>query len=349
MTSPASKSIAPALIKLTVFILVTAAATGLLAITILNTDFTSKSDYTARFTDVTSLNVGDDVRIAGARAGQVESIKIVDRNYAEVKFSVDRDITLPRSVDATIKYRNLIGQRYIALDQGTGPNPDATLPPGGRIGLDHTKPALDLTHLFNGFQPLFQALSPGDVNKLSSEIIQVLQGEGDTVNSLLAHTASLTSTIANKDRVIGQVIDNLNSVLDTVNARSGKLSDLVVTVQQLVSGLAADRKPIGEAVSALSGLADTTAGLLSDARAPLKADIGYLGTLTENLNDSKGTVEHFIKFLPEKLAALTRPVSYGSWINFFLCQARGVVKLPPVLSENITVPILPSTQQRCTS
>ena len=60
---------------------------------------------------------------------------------------------------------------------------------------------------------------PKDVNKLSYEIIQVLQGEGGTIDSLLAHTASLTTTIAGKDEVIGQVIDNLNAVLDTVNAR----------------------------------------------------------------------------------------------------------------------------------
>ena len=62
------------------------------------------------------------------------------------------------------------------------------------VGFTRTKAALDLTVLFNGFKPLFQALSPEDVNKLSFEIIQVLQGEGSTIDSLLKHTASLTST-----------------------------------------------------------------------------------------------------------------------------------------------------------
>ena len=46
--------------------------------------------------------------------------------------------------------------------------------------------------LFNGFKPLFQALSPADLNKLSYEIIQVFQGEGGTLEGLLAHTASVT-------------------------------------------------------------------------------------------------------------------------------------------------------------
>src|SRR5207248_8303757 len=109
---------------------------------------------------------------------------------------------------------------------------DSTLQPGATIPLARTKPALDLTELFNGFKPLFQALSPDDVNKLSFEIIQVFLGEGGTINSLLASTASLTQTIASKDQVIGQVIDNLNTVLNTVNAHGAELSNLVVTLQQ---------------------------------------------------------------------------------------------------------------------
>ena len=116
---------------------------------------------------------------------------------------------LPASVHATIRYRNLIGQRYLALTEG--PAPAASCPrrradPACR----RPRPALDLTVLFNGFRPLFTALTPQDVNSLAYEIIQVLQGEGGTVTDLLQHTASLTTTLADRDAVIGQVITNLN-------------------------------------------------------------------------------------------------------------------------------------------
>src|SRR5262249_8265489 len=159
------------------------------------------------------------------------------------------------------------------------------------IPLSHTQPALDLTELFNGFKPLFQALSPDDVNQLSYGIIQVFQGEGGTIDSLLANTAQLTSTIADKDKVIGQVIDNLNTVLTTVNQHSAQLSSLIATTQQLVSGLAADRQPISDAIGSLGDLADTTAGLLDQGRAPLKDDIAGLGQLSHNLDANQQTVQ----------------------------------------------------------
>jgi phospholipid/cholesterol/gamma-HCH transport system substrate-binding protein len=342
------RGIAAPLIKLVIFTVVTITATSLLAVSIANVDLSDTTDYKARFTDATLLLPGDDVRIAGVRVGQVEDVGIVDRKQAEVTFSVSANRKLPKNVTAQIKFRNLVGQRYVSLTQGTGGNPNDVLEPGETIPLQRTRPALDLTELFNGFKPLFRALSPDDVNKLSYEIIQVLQGEGGTVESLLSHTASLTSAIAGRDQVIGEVINNLNSALTTINERGQKLSDLIVTVQQLVSGLAADREPIGDAIDALGGLADTTAGLLDEAREPLKADIAALGGLVNNLNDSESVVEHFIQFLPEKTAKVTRLVSYGSWFNFYVCSMEGSVSIPGIITQPIDIPLTAQSPSRCT-
>lgn len=339
------KRLAGPLIRLTLFMVITIVATTVLGISIANSNLSDTNSYTARFSDATQVLPGDDIRIAGVRVGQVEDIEVADRKQAEVTFSVAADRKLPSSVTATIKFRNLTGQRYISLGQGSGGG--GLLEPGGLIPIERTKPALDLTELFNGFKPLLRALSPEDVNQLSYEIIQVLQGEGGTVESLLSHTATLTTSIAEKDQVIGQVVDNLNVLLDTVNQRGSQLSDLVVQLQQLVSGLAADREPIGEAIEALGGLATTTSGLLEEARGPLKADIAALGDLTKNLNDHEQLVEHFVQFLPEKLSTITRTASYGSWFNFFVCSASVSVSLPPVIDKPVDLPLMPVTQERC--
>ncbi|MEV6872811.1 MCE family protein [Amycolatopsis sp. NPDC051128] len=333
------------LIKLIAFVVVTVLFTTILGISIANINTTSTNAYKARFTDATLLLPNDDVRIAGVRVGQVKDVKIVDKRQAEVEFEVDSGRTLPAGVTAQIKFRNLVGQRYVSLGEGDDTS-GKTLSPGGTIPLDHTTPALDLTELFNGFKPLFTALNPDDVNKLSYEVIQVLQGEGGTIESLLSHTASLATTIAGKDQVIGEVIDNLNSVLDTVNAHTPQLNDLIVKLQQLVSGLAADRKPIGDAIESLGTLAETTSGLLGEVREPLKNDIGALGTLTQQLNKNEPELEHFIQFLPTKVSTLTRTADYGSWFNFYACEFSGSVSLPPLIND-VPIPLLPANRERC--
>ena len=314
------KGIAGPLIKSAIFVVITGIMTAVLALSIVSAGVSGTTGYRAVFTDVTGLTLGSDVDIAGVRVGQVTSISVYHRNLALVGFSVQRGRPLPASVTATIRYLNLVGQRYVELGQGTGPV-GVTLPPGGTIPLSRTTPALNLTVLFNGFQPLFQALSPGDVNQLSSDIIEVFQGESPNITALVASIGSLTSALATRDQVIDQVIDNLNSVVTTVSSRDSELSGLVTSLQELVSGLAANRQPIGQAISAIGSLTSATAGLLQVARPPLKGDITQLGRLATNLADNSGAVDAFLQDLPAKMTDIARMASYGSWLNFFLCQA----------------------------
>ncbi|WP_433334141.1 MCE family protein [Spirillospora sp. CA-294931] len=315
------KGSTPTLVKSLLFIVTTVTATAVLAISIASTGVGNADRYHARFKDVAGLNVGDSVRIAGVRVGQITGIRVVDRRVARVDFTVERGRRLPASTTAQIKYLNLVGQRFVELDRGTGAVA-GTLPRGATIPLERTTPALNLTQLFAGFQPLFQALSPTDVNKLSTEIVQVLQGESSTMESLLRTVGSLTSHLASKDRVIGQTIDNLTEVVETINARGDRLDDLVVTLQRFTSGLAADRKPLGEAIGAMGDLATSTAGLLRLERAPLKASVHELGRLGTVLDKDKTLVEQFLQRLPDKSRSIARLGSYGSWLNLYLCEAR---------------------------
>ena len=344
MTVSTSRRFVAPLVKLVIFGVATILATIMLAATIANRTAGAAATYRAEFTDATGLLPGDDVRIAGVRVGQVGRIGIVRRDTAQVTFTVRADRPLPDTAVARIRYRNLVGQRYLELSQGAGA-PGGTLPPGGVIRTDHTQPSLDLTEVFGGFKPLFAALSPDDVNRLSFEIIQVLQGEGPTVGSLLAHTASLTSAIAARDEVIGRTIDNLNVVLGTVTARDRQLGELVGTLQDLVSGLAADRAAIGGSLAGIDELARATGGLLAGGRPDLRADIAQLQRLASTLNGNSGELQHLLQILPAKLNTITRTATYGSWFNFYLCSFNVNFK-----AGAVTVPYSPALtvdQRRC--
>jgi virulence factor Mce-like protein len=324
------RGLAAPMIKLVIFGLVTVLASYVLISTITNAGYGEQVTYRAQFTDVAGLVKGDEVRIAGVRVGQVTAIGLSDkqdRPTAEVELEVSTSVPVPAAVQATIKYRNLVGQRYVALTEAQG-SAGKTLQAGGVIPLAQTKPALDLTTLFGGFRPLLQALSPADMNRVSFEIIQVFQGEGGTVESLLSHVASLTSSLADKDAVIGKVIDNLNTVMGSVAARDQQLSDLVVSLQQFITGLAGDKDAIFNSLQTIDTLATTTSGFLQQARPPLAADIQALGDLSTNLADSGDVIEGFLKLAPVKIDTITRTAINGSWFNFFMCSSSGYVVLP---------------------
>jgi phospholipid/cholesterol/gamma-HCH transport system substrate-binding protein len=321
------KSLVGPIIKSLIFIIVTVLTTALLALTIVNGDSGGGHTFHAIFSNATQLQSGDDVRMAGVRIGQVQSVSLYERHEARVTFTVPSNRLLASTVNATLRFRNLIGQRYVELDQGTG-SLDHPLPANSTIPLTRTHDALDLTVLFNGFQPLFSALQPKQVNALSAEVIAVFQGEGPTIGNLLDETASLTNTIADKDQLITKVIDNLNTVLTVVNNRRGQLGALIGSLRQLVSGLAADRSSLGASITGIAQLTNSVAGLLHDGRAPLHRSIDNLGDVSANLAGSSGALNSFLQRLPTKLTTIGRTASYGSWLNFYLCSVGGRIPVP---------------------
>jgi phospholipid/cholesterol/gamma-HCH transport system substrate-binding protein len=321
------------LIKLVIFLVVTTIATSLLVITIGNISFSGTNEYKAQFSDATGVVKGDDIRIAGVKVGTVKKVEVVDETRALVTFTVDEGTDLTEATHASVRYRNLVGQRYISLSQEAGET--EVLGDGATIPVDRTSPALDLTVLFNGFKPLFQALSPDDINKLSYEIVQVFQGEGGTLESLLGHTASITQTLADRDAVIGDLIDNLDFVLQHVADRDDQLSSLITNFRTLITGLKDDREAILGSLDGISELTVETADLIEGIRAPFVEDIKQLRRFAAITDKNKAELDRALQVLPIKLNKVGRTAIYGSWFNFYLCEFHGRVKLP----ANITVPI----------
>ncbi len=315
-------------VRLAIFIVVTTLATALLAITIGNISFGSTMGYKAVFSDATGVVKGDDVRIAGVKVGTVKGVEIYDKTQAIVEFDVADDSRLTESTYATIRYRNLVGQRYIALTEGTGGQ--AELEEDDTIPMERTSPALDLTVLFNGFKPLFAALTPADVNQLSMQLIQVFQGEGGTIENLLDSTASVTNTLAARDDLVSDLISNLNTTLETVGSRDEQLSDLIIQFRTLISGLTDDREAILGSLDSISDLTVQTADLVTGIRPGLSRDVTELRKVAGNIAGNRAELDRALKVLPIKLTKVGRTAIYGSWFNFYLCDFGGTVTVGDV-------------------
>ena len=65
----------------------------------------------------------------------------------------------------------------------------------------------------------------------------MFQGQGGTISSVLAQTSALTTTLAGRDQLIGQVITNLNTVLGTFATRDDQFSEGLDKLSELVQGL----------------------------------------------------------------------------------------------------------------
>ena len=318
MRSPAyvlRNSPGPAL-GVTAFAVASVVMTLLVAGTLTKSAGTDPEKYHAIFRDTNGLTEGDDVRMAGVRVGRVEDRELKD-GLAYVTFTVSGDQRVHSDSRAEINFLNLIGQRYLDITRGST---SSRLSPGSTIPASRTSPGLDLTALFNAFKPLFDLLRPADVNKLATQITAVLQGQGPTINDLMAQTAKLTGHLAERDAVIGRVITNMSVVMQTTAAHREDLSVLISELGKLTHGLAGDRQQIGTALDSMSGLSIAMDDLVRRTRKPLTSDIGQINTLSGLVNKQSDLLTKGLRGAPRLLDAYARSMSYGSWLNTYICS-----------------------------
>jgi phospholipid/cholesterol/gamma-HCH transport system substrate-binding protein len=299
--------------------------------------------YKAAFTNVTGLENGDFVRIAGVEVGQVKKVAIQPDTTALVEFTADDAVVLTEGSRAVIRYDDLIGGRYLALEEGAGGT--KKLNPGDTIPLARTAPALDLDALIGGFRPLFRALDPDQVNALSGQLIQALQGQGGTINSFLAQTAALTSTLADRDQLIGETIVSLNTVLGSLGDQSGQFAKAVDALSGLVEGLAARKQDISNGLAYTNAAAASITDLLAQARPPFAKTIHETDRAAGIVVADHDYFDNLINTLPDAYQALVRQGIYGDFFSFYLCDL--VLKLNGKGGQPVYVKVAGQSTGRC--
>ena len=335
-------SIKGTVLKLGIVSVILALCTALLIVVFGQLRFQRFNSYVAEFSNGSGLKPGQFVRAGGVEVGKVKKVSLTDNGQRVlVTLNVDKSLPLYQSTGAQIRYANLIGERFVNLDRGTGEGADRVLPPGGFIPVARTQPALDLDALIGGFKPLFRALDPEKVNNIATSLVTVFQGQGGTVADILSQTAQLTSTLADRDRAIGEVITNLNTVLTTVNKHQRDFDQTVGNLEVLITGLKNRADPLAGAIADISDASGTLAGLLSDDRPLLQQTIGKLETFQQPLADQPEKLDKLLSEFPLAINLIGRAGGiYGDFFNFYLCDLtltlNGLQPGGPVRNVRIT-------------
>jgi phospholipid/cholesterol/gamma-HCH transport system substrate-binding protein len=306
-------------VKLGIFSLVLLLFTAMLIVVFGQMRFDRTTGYSAIFSNTSGLREGQFVRASGVEVGKVSKVELMDGgSQARVDFDVDRSLPLFEGTTASVRYLNLIGDRYLELKRGDS---DKRMPAGGTIPIEHTEPALDLDALIGGFRPVFRALDPDKVNNIAQSIITIFQGQGGTINDILDQTASLTSALADRDQAIGEVIKNLNTVLDTTVKHQQQFDQTVQDFEKLITGLNNRADPIASSVADISDAAGTVGDLLADNRPLLQSTVTYLEGVQQPLVDQKDQLNDILVRLPTAFKIIGRAGGiYGDFFNFYACD-----------------------------
>jgi phospholipid/cholesterol/gamma-HCH transport system substrate-binding protein len=275
---------------------------------------------------VSALRVGNPVKVSGVAVGKVTSVKLLDAEHARVTFTANEDQTLTTNTWAIVRYANLLGQRFLALTQA-GDGAGTPLKAGATIPQNQTQPALSLTALFNGFRPLFAALTPQQVNDISNDLIKILQGQTSTIDDLVVKTADLTKNLAARDDTFNQVMDSLSNLLTTVSKHDNQLAGIVTSLHSLTTQLHADGPAILDSLDSVDGLMGSVSSLfagLQDHNLP--GDITDLNSVTGVVSKNSAELDKLINNFVLAFGDFARITQNGNWANIYPCNVFVVTR-----------------------
>jgi phospholipid/cholesterol/gamma-HCH transport system substrate-binding protein len=268
---------------------------------------------TAVFARAPGLFPGASVEVLGVSAGTVSSVKNVG-NTVVVSMLVNDSHTIPAAATASLASPQLLGEPDIELAPGYTAGP--ILAPGSTIPLERTSVPVSTDQLLRSLEHTLQAINPHAVGDLVSNLAQDLQGQGKSLNSLIASAAGTLQLLADKGDNLGQLNGTLAQLTGTLDSRSAEISSLI-TNYDTVSGVVAQHNvQLGDAVGQLSGATTQVVGLLSPNLGPLEQDVGTITTVGQTLDRNISSVDEVLTQSVQLFTAAQRAYDPTyNWLN----------------------------------
>ncbi len=322
-------------LKLGAFTLVTIVITFWLASVIGKlSPFSDTYQVSARFTDATGILNGDPVKIAGVEVGKVIGFE-VERGEAIVQMEIEEAVDLPSNVLVEIKFLNLLGQRVVNLLEPDEPS-DEKLADGGEIDITNTRPALDLSVVFNNLRPLIQSTNPEEINTVSRAILKVFKGREGDLAGILGNVGELTETLAGRDQRLARLVEDLDGVTAILNDQKSNISDSLDEFTRFMETLADLTPQLERTVDNLTTASGKFGNLIERNRANIERDLSDLAILLDIVNDNLGPLDRIAKNLKELLLSTARSHHYGRWYNLYVvnfCPETGSLTGQPLPEE----------------
>ena len=233
-----------------------------------------KTTYAARFRTVGGLGVGNPVTLRGVKVGRVEAIRLVEDEWVQTDFSIDRAVELPRKPAVISASASLFGEwtanivpfeplpvdpnlrtALIESDQAGGEAwPGATLPDIGQLTAQASRIAGDVADVTQRIGAAFDSTalknlqqSVKDLAAISGRLVKFAEAQTDRIDRVSQNVASTSDAFTGVARSFQGAVARLdtatsdNQLKDILDNSRSSSADIRAAAADLRSVMAAAR------------------------------------------------------------------------------------------------------------
>ncbi|WP_459184975.1 MCE family protein [Streptomyces sp.] len=276
--------------------------------------------YSAAFSEAGGLKPGDEVRIAGVKAGKVDAVEL-DGDHVKVTFRVKGDQHLGTTTGASIRIKTILGAKYLALE----PKGPGQLAPGSEIPRSRTVSAYDVVAAFSDLTTTSEKIDTDQLATALDTISGTFKDSPAEVKASITGLSRLSRTVASRDQALRQLLDHANGVTGVLADRSGQLVTLIKDGDKLLQELNRRRTAIHDLLVSATTLGTQLSGLVDDNRKEIGPALSRLDTVIRMLQRNQTSLDRSIKLLAPYSRVFTNTLGNGRWFDTYV---QNVVAAP---------------------
>lgn len=299
-------------IKVLAFAALATVMTIALGVKLANTRlFANTYKLEAAFDDATGVLRGDAVKLAGVDVGRVKGFYI-DGGEAIVEFTLDDHIELPKDSTVALRWRNVLGQRFLYVYPGTG---SESFSEGDRIPAENTEDVADIGQLLNNAGPILKAIDPEEANQFLDAVNTALEGNEQDVRNLIDDGAKLAETLAGEDDNIKRLLTSADRIMHAFASQDDALGAIFDNLDDVGTVLRRRTSDLNALVTNFAKVQRQLDQLLSENRGNIDHSLDSLDTVAKILESSRGRLHETLRTLPYGVISYNQTSSWGEWFN----------------------------------
>ena len=241
-------------------------------------------DVTALLSNVVDLVPNASVRSNDVPVGVVRDVTLAPDGWtAEVKMSVNGDVTLPANAIARLRQTSLLGEKFVELANPTMGAPQGKLANGAVIPLDRTDVGAQVEEVLGALSLLLNGGGVEKVQTISRELNSALNGNEGQIRSLIDNLNVFVGTLDKQRGDIVRALDSVDRLSKTLVDQRAKIANVLDNLQPGLDVLNQQRGLLVQTLQSLQRLGGVATDVIHRSQANTVADLQRLQPILGNL------------------------------------------------------------------
>ncbi|POM25040.1 mce related protein [Actinomadura rubteroloni] len=272
------------------------------------------------FADTAGMKKGQDVRVAGVKAGRVTSVRPdFEHGRVLITWHVDRGIDLGPGTRAAIETTTLLGGRYLRLSGPVSAPYLADLPEARRrIPLERTSVPFTVPDALESAQNIVGKLDERSIDRLLTSVGKIRTPSAEQLRRVLVNVQDVSRTLNDATPQVQRLIENSRQITGTLAAKDAELRQILDASRTLLATLVQRRDELAAAIGSGSRTVRTLSNVIDRNRRQIDQLLDNLHLLTTRLAPNMDALNTDFSLLGPTFQQIANLKGNGAWIEGLL-------------------------------